>query len=125
MPNLAESGTWAAKREWTAHRAEHHQHGCTLFWKSIGLAPASLALAQEALDQGAIGGWRLTVAPTGVPMLALLVVASWMSQAEVQQIAGAAQAARLDMLNCGSEAGVRVEAQSSTTDQAFAGPEVG
>lgn len=93
------------------------------FWKRVGLAPAPLALAQQPLDQGAIRFWRASVAPPGVPMMAFFVVALWMGQAEVQEIAGAAQAARADMLNCRVVVGSRVEAQAPATDQAFADPE--
>ncbi len=93
------------------------------FWERVGLAPAPLALVQQPLDQGAIRFWRVPVALPGVPMMAFFVVALGMSQAQVQEVAGAAQAARADMLNRRAIAGLRVETQASTTDQALADPE--
>ncbi len=97
--------------------------GDTLFWEHSGRAPAPPALAQHAFDQSAIGIWRVAVTPFGVPVMAFFIIALRMSQAKVQQIAGAAQAAWPDMLNGGPETGPGVEAQASAADQAFACPE--
>lgn len=93
------------------------------FWEHVGMAPASLALAQQPLDQGVIRFWRVAVASPGVPMMAFFVVALWMGQANVQEITGAAQAARANMLDRRAIACLRVETQASTTDQALANPE--
>jgi hypothetical protein len=87
------------------------------------LSPAPLALVEEPLHQGAIGIWRVAVAALGVPVMPFFVVALWMCQPQVQQRAGAAQAAWEDMLDGGSEAGLRVEAEAAPTDKTLAYPE--
>ncbi len=94
-----------------------------LFGEGIGRAPASLALVQKTLDQGAIGVYCVAMAPPGVPVMAFLVVALRVSQAKVEQVTGAAQAAGANMLNRGPEARLRIEAQASAADEAFARPE--
>ncbi len=95
----------------------------TLFWKRLRLAPAPLALVEKALDQGTIGVWGLAVASFGIPMVAFFVVALGMGQAKIEKITVATQAAWLNMFDSGAKAGVRVEAQVATTNQAFANPE--
>ena len=97
--------------------------GATLFWKRLRLAPAPLALVEQALDQGTIGVWGLAVASFGIPMVAFFVVALGMGQAKIEQITVATQAAWLNMFDGGAKAGVRVEAQVAATNQAFANPE--
>ncbi len=56
-------------------------------------------------------------------MMAFFVVALRMSQAKVQEIIAATQAAWVDMLNGGSKAGMSIETQAPATDQAFTNPE--
>ena len=46
-----------------------------------------------------------------------------MSQAKVQEVIGATQAAWVDMLDGSSKAGMGIEAQSPAADQAFPNPE--
>jgi hypothetical protein len=94
-----------------------------LFWDHIWWTPASLAFVQKSLNQRAIGIWRVAMAASGVPTMAFFVVALWMSQAKIQEIIAAAQAAWVDMLDSGAKASVGIESQASAADQTFTNPE--
>ncbi len=94
-----------------------------LFWAHLRGTPAPMSLIQKPLDQQAIGVWGLAMAAFGIPMMAFFVVALRMGQPKIEQVIAAAQAARIDMLDGGPEAGLSIEAQAPATDQTFAYPE--
>ncbi len=97
--------------------------GYALFSGRIRGTPASLTLVQQPLYQSAIGVWRLAVTFSGIPMMALFVVALRVCQAKIQEFVTATQAAWMDMLDIGPEAGLGVETQAPAADQALAHPE--